>query len=440
MNKTIKKSIILFFILLIFTIFLTACKENDYEYEIGNEYFRKPTFTTYTSQVANFVGNIGVITDNYNIEIKCKCLLPLYEYTLTIDILNNKNEVLNKFEQTRSKEIEANTEFIENFELSYNEYKEISNIKTEFKGKTKTNPNTLPEIKIPIKNIYFNNPVIAIEIGKEINLDIQKDPIDTDEDITLKSSNENIIIIEKNKIKAIAEGEAFITAASKNGKTCYKNIKVLPKFNSDIYQNLKNQFDKAIITIENFSYDKNAFGNYVGSTTIRYTGVIFKQVNNRYYFITAAQSLKKYANYSYNTLTAKNYKNESNYRITIVKEENDITPGNDYKMAIGYIEGYNIGSAIQFNNRNAYYKDERIFIKDGSNYQYGTINDYSTNLNNDFYYPIKTACIHKNILMGTPIFDNNLKLIGIGIKGDTQNYLNFITANKINDFIKSCGL
>ena len=90
MNKTIKKNIILFFILLIFAIFLTACKENNYEYEIGNEYFRKPTFTTYTSKVANFVGNIGVVTDNYNIEIKCKCLLPLYEYTLTIDILNNK--------------------------------------------------------------------------------------------------------------------------------------------------------------------------------------------------------------------------------------------------------------------------------------------------------------------------------------------------------------
>ena len=80
------------------------------------------------------------------------------------------------------------------------------------------------------------------------------------------------------------------------------NIKVMPKYQASDLSICKEKASRAVLTIENRGYDDTPiFGITTSSNTVKSSGVIFKKIGNKYYFIAAYSNLQRQQNYENHT-------------------------------------------------------------------------------------------------------------------------------------------
>lgn len=295
--------------------------------------------------------------------------------------------------------------------------------------------NNETHITKPIEEITLDVSSKAIELGESITIEAEVFPVDTDDSIVWSSTNEDVLIVKNGVVKAIGVGTAGISVKAKNGKIS-KSVafKVMHKSNgqSDINK-CKTLSDSATLTITNKCYN-TSLGVTTKSETKTFTATIFKQSGTTYYFITGYDNFKKIDGYDYQEWTAKDC-NGKRYEINSLQHEDDFPHGNDFRMAIGSINAYNLG-VLPVSSRGYYYKDERLYIKDSTTFKTTYMNETVAT-----YSPVAVRVEYKESLYGSPVLDSDFNFVGFVIRKDPfTGYADFVATWKMNEFIKSCGI
>ncbi len=291
------------------------------------------------------------------------------------------------------------------------------------------------QITKPIETITLDVSSKAIELGDSITICAEVNPVDTDDCIVWSSTNEDVLIVENGVIKSVGVGTAGISVKAKNGEISNSvSFKVMPKSNgqSDINK-CTTITNSATLTITNKCY--NTFlGITTKSETKTFTATIFKQSSTTYYFITGYDNFKKIDGYDYQEWTAKDC-NGKKYEINSIQYERDYSLGNNFRMAIGSINAYNLG-VLPVSSRGYYYNDERLYVKDGTTFKTTYMNETVAGSS-----PVTSRIKYKESLYGSPVLDSDFNFVGLVIRKDSfMGYADFVATWKMNEFIKSCGL
>lgn len=122
-------------------------------------------------------------------------------------------------------------------------------------------------VGVPLNSISFENSNVNLVVGKETNLKVIYNPIDTiEKTLTWKSSNENVVIVDNSgKIYAKELGNATITATSSSGKIATCNVTV----------------EKESISVSSVSINKDRVSLEIGNTIALSTTVLPSNANNK---------------------------------------------------------------------------------------------------------------------------------------------------------------
>lgn len=444
-----KKSYIFFCLIVICIVImsLSACEllnsdsKDNIVYDVDNRYFEKATFErhTYTNVNVNNNQSTGARYE-YIIEISSKCTVSLFEYDIISHFYDSNNNLLKTFEKHVEQDIKSNERFKVECEVSAQVYNSIDHISTTLKGKSYQNPadshNDAHTITNPIETISLNIGHKAIVVGDSLTLTAAVTPSDTDDYVIWSSTDENILTVDSGVVKAVGVGTAGIKAKAENGKVeATVSLKVMPKSNgmADITK-CKTIADSAILTITNKCY--NTFlGITTKSETKTFTATIFKQSGTTYYFITGYENFKKIDGYDYQEWTATDC-NGKEYKLNSIQHEKDTVPlGNNYAMAVGSINAYNLG-VLPIASRGYYYSDERLFIKNGT-----TFTQTSMSKTIAAQSPITSNLTYKDSLYGATVLDSDFNFVGFVIRKDVfTGNSDFVATWAMEKFIKSCGI
>lgn len=433
--KKFSKALIVIFVLIAIFSFAGCGSTTQLSYDIDSYYFDDATFERKVTTNVSFEGNVGTPTSNsYYIKLTSKCSMPLYQYKVTSNFYDSSNSRLYRYEQTFEKDLKANEKIEIYCEVSFDVYSKVVSVATEITGKSYTNPNAgAKPIERPIETISLNYHDQAITVGDAIELKAILSPANTDDTLIWTSSNSNVATVNNGLVTAVGTGNVIITAKAKNG-TKYQlvNFKVMPtKKTTDISQ-CKTLSNSAIVSIENKCY--NTFlGIPTKSESKTFSGVIFKKVGNTCYFVTGYSNFNKISGYDYQSWTVTDC-NGKKYDLSNIKYEQDYSLGNNYKLAIGSIEASNL-SALSVSSRDKFFHNERIFIKNGSNFVESKIIETTASS------PVTTELHYQDSLYGSLILDCEFNFIGIGIREDVfTGVLDFVNSNFIKKFIDTCNL
>ena len=91
---------------------------------------------------------------------------------------------------------------------------------------------TIKVISTKSEIIIDYNPKTTIRIGEKTNIEAHINPVNVNDQITYKSSNPDVVKVDKGVITGVKSGNAIITLSISNGKTKTFTINVLPKTGS----------------------------------------------------------------------------------------------------------------------------------------------------------------------------------------------------------------
>ena len=435
-----------FMVICIMITSLSACaslnnnQENNIVYDVDNSYFEKAKFErhTYTNINVNNNQSTGARYE-YIIEISSKCTVSLFEYDIISHLYDSNNNLLKTFEKHVEDNIEPNERFKVVCEVTAEVYNSIDHISTILKGKSYQNPadshNVAHTITNPIETISLNIGHKAIVVGDSLTLTATVTPSNTDDYLIWSSTDENILTVDNGVVKAVGVGTAGIKAKAENGEEATVSFKVIPQSNgmADITK-CQTIADSAILTITNKCFNR-VLGITTKSETKTFTATIFKQSGTTYYFITGYENFKLIDGYDYQEWTATDYNGKEYILNSIQYEKNTVPLDNNYAMAIGSINAYNLG-VLPIASRGYYYSDERLFVKDGTTFTQTSMGETVAAQS-----PITSNFKYKESLYGSTVLDSDFNFVGFVIRKDifTGNS-DFVATWAMEKFIKSCGI
>ena len=297
--------------------------------------------------------------------------------------------------------------------------------------------NSEPAVQRPIEEIHLDVDFKTIEIDDSYTIKTNITPTNTDDYIIWSSTDENVLTVNNGIVKAVGIGTAKVEIKAKNSNvTNYISFKVMPKSNgiNDINR-CKSIVDSATLIITNKCYNVSSRGTITKSITKTFTATIFKQTSTTYYFITGYENFKKIDGYDYQEWTATDY-NGKKYTINSIQHDEKIpSPYEDYNMAIGSINSYNLG-VLTISSRGYYYEEERLFIKDNTTFIQTCMDETVATSS-----PITARVAYKDDLYGAPVLDSDFNFVGFVVREDKiTGYTDFVSTWKIKEFIKSCNI
>lgn len=291
-------------------------------------------------------------------------------------------------------------------------------------------------IKYPIDSIELSQTQQAMPIGGSFTILATVYPSYTDDYIVWSSTNESVLTVDDSgKVSVIGVGTAGITCKAANGKVSKSvSFKIMPEFDSTGYnQTCKTIADAAVLTITNYCYN-TILGIPTKSKTRTFTAVIFKQSSTTYYFVSGYKNFKKIDGYDYQEWTATDC-NGKKYDLNSIQHEDDTIPlGNNYAIAIGSINAYNL-SALPLSTRGIYYNKETLYIKNGN--KYSVCNKLG---NESAVSPMDSDLAYSDSLYGAPVLDCEFNFVGIVIRSSLNKQAEFVTGSHIESFAKQCRI
>lgn len=128
---------------LLFSIFCflstISCSFANNVYTVENKYFEKATFTKHRLTSVGVNGHSGSGT-SYYVYISSKCSVALTEYTITAELYNENDILLDCFEETILKDVFKEKEFTVSFEVSKSIYDSLNYVVVEYVGQSTSNP------------------------------------------------------------------------------------------------------------------------------------------------------------------------------------------------------------------------------------------------------------------------------------------------------------
>ena len=290
------------------------------------------------------------------------------------------------------------------------------------------------KIQYPIDAIELSLPSQAMPVGGEFHISADISPSYTDDHIIWASTDKDVLTVDQNgNVTVVGVGTAGIMAKAANGSvSSVSSFKIMPEYDSNYSNICKSIADKAVLTIKNRCY--NTFlGIPTKSKTKTFTATIFKSSGTTYHFITGYDNFKLIDGYDYQEWTAID-NNGKEYEINSIQYERDYSLGNDYRLAVGSINAYNLG-VLSIESRGHYYDKERLYVKSGNSYTLCCKDGNESSVS-----PMNSDLPYKESLYGSPVLDCDYNFVGIIIRSGLEGNADFITTWKMKEFIESCGI
>lgn len=257
----------------------------------------------------------------------------------------------------------------------------------------------------PITDISVDIKSQTLLVGESIDFHVSTLPVNTDEDIKIRTSNPFVVELSESKINAIGIGEAEISFSSEsNSKTKSIFIRVVEEIESysSFYSSNSSKFSKAIVTVYCRSFNRNWLGIDVDEKTTYGKGIIIEKIGFNAYFVTDKRILESPADRQYEEWYIKDY-NGTKYEIPGIKAHKDT------KIAIGSFSSTNISNypAVEMSQSRIYNNDYAIIPSE---------NKLSTvcESNGVSFYVNTTITAYS----GYAVLNDKCELIGIAMKND----------------------
>ena len=379
-------------------------------YEVSNQYFQLIDFTPHVITSIGVNGNQGS-GRTYEIELKIKCAISLYQYSITANFLSDNN-ILDSFSRTVTKDIAANTTITVTKEVSYDVYSKTDDVSATFSGKSHDNPDDISGPLNPISYIDLANHDTAMLVGESITLDYTLSPAQTDEQLLISCGDPTIVELHGNTLTAKNVGSTYVSLkATKNNISKIINIRVIDELDFTKFQNTYgNKIESATVSVCCKRYDTNWLGQEKNVSIVTGSGIIIKSIAHSNYFLTD-KAIFDPVNISYE------------------HEEWYILDNQNKKYSVAGLNYHNYARiAIGAFTSSSYYQTVEIF--DGYAYQGDYAISYSGNplvsrISEIGYSELSASSVKSNVfyhesgfssqLLGDAIFNPDGKIIGISL-------------------------
>lgn len=428
-------NIIILFILLLSIAGCDTAEPKDevkQSYDVGNSYFSVATYEPHTYTNVNLQG--GGTTYEYVLTCSSSCEVSLYEYSAVVKLYSSSNELLGTHTVSKTKIINANTDFSFDIEVSRQVQLATSYIDVTFTGKSYDKPGKVAQ-KYLVTFIYNNGmPSSKVTVKDGETVSTPNDPKKT------------------NYIFSGWYTESSYIYKYDFSKPITKNLTLYAKYEIDavtLTNKISTDVIKGVVKIYNKSY--NTFlGIETSSSTSQGTGFCFQVQNGYYYVLTNCHVAKKDSSYDKQKFTIEDYQGKT-YEGYLYKNPNKSVAAiaASYDLACLYFKPSSTNvKKLSIVSNNLVYKDDVISLgapKAQSNsitygyiydYRKVTLSDTPTSLSNvTFEVVYHNAYINKGS-SGGPLLDANLNVIGVNYAGNSSGAGYAIPAAKVKEFLR----
>lgn len=289
-------SIIISFILLLSVTGCDTIETGDRpkkSYDVNNSYFSVATYEPHTYTNVNVQG--GGTTYEYVLTCSSSCEISLYEYSAVVKLYSSSNALLGTQTVSKTKNINANTDFSFDIKVSKQVQLTTSSIDVTFTGKSYDKPGEVKQ-KYLVTFIYNNEMPISkviVEDGKTVQT--PNDPKKT------------------NYIFSGWYTESSFIYKYDFSKPITKNLTLYAKYEIDaatLTNKISTDLIKGVVKIYNKSY--NTFlGIETSSSTLQGSGFCFHIQDGYYYVLTNCHVAKKNSSYDKQKFTIEDYQGQT---------------------------------------------------------------------------------------------------------------------------------
>ena len=402
-------------------------------YDISNSYFSIATYEPHTYTNINLQG--GGTTYEYVLTCTSSCEISIYEYSAAVKLYSSSNALLETQTVSKTKNINANTDFSFDIEVSRQVQLATSFIDVVFTGKSYDKPGSATQ-KHQVTFVYNNGTAsskVVVKDGKTVST--PNDPKKT------------------NYIFSGWYTESSFINKYDFSKPVTKNLTLYARYEIDaatLTNKISTDLIKGVVKIYNKSY--NTFlGIETSSSTSQGSGFCFHIQDGYYYVLTNCHVAKKNSSYDKQKFTIEDYQGKT-YEGYLYKNSNKSVSAiaASYDLACLYFKPSSTNvKKLSIVSSNPSSNDDVISLgapKAQSNsitygYIYGyrkiTLSDKSTSLSNVTFEVVYHNAFINNGSSGGPLLDANLRVVGVNYAGNSSGIGYAIPAVKVQEFLRN---
>lgn len=425
---------------LILLLSITGCGSIETEdglkksYDISNSYFSIATYEPHTYTNVNLQG--GGTTYEYVLTCTSSCEISLYEYSAVVKLYSSSNALLETQTVSKTKKINANTDFAFDIEVSRQVQLATSSIDVVFTGKSHDKPGSATQ-KHQVTFVYNNGTAsskVVVKDGKTVST--PKDPKKT------------------NYIFSGWYTESSLINKYDFSKPITKNLTLYAKYEIDaltLTNKISTDLIKGVVKIYNKSY--NTFlGIETSSATSQGSGFCFHIQGGYYYVLTNCHVAKKDSSYDKQKFTIEDYQGKT-YEGYLYKNPNKSVSAiaASYDLACLYFKPSSTNvKKLSIVSTNPGSTDDVISIGaphgQSNSITFGKVVDYrkvtlsntSTSLSNVTFDVICHNAYADSGSSGGPLLNSNLNVVGVHYAGSKSTSREFaIPAVKVQEFLRN---
>lgn len=403
-------------------------------YDVSNSHFSIATYKPRTYTNVSLQG--GETTYKYVLTCTSSCAVSLFEYTAVVEIFSSSNTLLETQTINNTKNINANTDFSFDVEVSKQVQLATSSVDVTFTGKSYDKPSAIIQ-KYQVTFVYNNGKTsskVVIEDGK-----------------TVATPND------PTKLNYLFNGwytESTFVNRYDFSKPVTKNLTLYAKYEIDaatLTNKISTDLIKGVVKIYNKSYD-TFLGIETSSSTSQGSGFCFHIQDGYYYVLTNCHVAKKDSSYDNQKITIEDYQGKTYVGYLYKNPNNSFSAiAASYDLACLYFKPSSTNvKKLSLISSNPDIGDDVISIgapKGQSNsitfgkvvnYQKVSLSNTSTSLSNVKFDVICHNAYADSGSSGGPLLNSNLNVVGVhfaGSKSSSKEYA--IPAAKINEFIRN---
>ena len=434
--KSFKFKILSIFLIIVSLLTFTACKENNNPsppalYSISNGYFKDATFKRSTQ--TNVDLKTGATTYTYWLEFTSSCEFPLTQYSVSVELYDDNNGIVDSRSTFIKETIPANTDFSFKIKVSNWAQAATSYASVVYTGSSPINPPSTTHKIMFVFNNGSPNTTTTVENGK--TLPTPSDP--SKPNYIFKGWYPNYFSNQKYDFSQPVNSSLTLYA-----KYEIDAAKVTNKISTDLI--------RGVVKIYNKSY--NTFlGIETSYSTSQGSGFCFHIQDGYYYILTNCHVAKKLSDYDKQKITIEDYQGKQ-YTGSIYKNPNKTLSAiaAAYDLACIYFKPTSTTNIQKLNlgRTNPSVSDDVVSIgapQGQSNsitygkliaYQKITLSNTSTSMSNVTFDVICHDASADGGSSGGPLLDSNLNVIGVHYAGSRSTNKEYaIPIEKVREFL-----